>query len=131
MRRGALLFLLLIMGCGTGQVPADIIQPAEMQAILWDVARAESLSTDLAVKDSTLNKIAAVKVLAREVFALHHTSADAFEKSYRWYTAHPDLFKVMLDSMTVQDARAMRQEIIRNTRHPINVNAIKRKLKYE
>ncbi len=132
MRSGVFFILFLsLSGCTGRQVPTDVIQPTEMQSILWDIARAESLSTDLSTKDSTINKIAATKVLSSKVFALHHISKSDFERSYLWYTRHPDVFKVMLDSMTAQNLRANRLELIRNMHHPVRLDSIKRKLKYE
>jgi hypothetical protein len=79
-------------------VPSDIIKPKEMQSILWDVMRAQALSTEIARKDSSINEVA-------EVFELHRISAPRFDKSYSWYTNHPDALKSIFDSLNNQNQR--------------------------
>jgi Domain of unknown function (DUF4296) len=130
MKSGIFFLLSLVMvGCSGKQIPDDIIQPEEMKKVLWDISRAESLSGELSRRDSSINKIAAIKVLSNKIFALHHISASDFQRSYSWYTGHPDVFKVMLDSMTAQNSRANRLELIRNTHHPFKSDTAKKKVK--
>ncbi|HVZ95858.1 MAG TPA: DUF4296 domain-containing protein [Chitinophagaceae bacterium] len=129
MKRGIFFILFLVIaGCTGRQIPANIIQPEEMKKVLWDITRAESLSGELSRRDSSINKIAAIKVLSDKIFSLHHISGSDFEKSYLWYTGHPDILKVMLDSMTAQNSRANRLELMRNT-HPFKSDSAKRKVK--
>jgi Domain of unknown function (DUF4296) len=86
-------------------VPSDIIKPKEMQSILWDVMRAQALSTEIARKDSSINEVAETKVLNQKVFELHRISAPRFDKSYSWYTNHPDALKSIFDSLNNQNQR--------------------------
>jgi len=86
-------------------VPSGIIKPAKMQEILWDVLRADVLSQQISSRDSS-------KVLAEEnvrltkrVFAIHNVTEEQYQKSYSWYTRHPDKMKTILDSLNAQQIR--------------------------
>jgi len=95
--------LLVLASCGSkNKVPAEIMQPAKMQKILWDVVRSQALAAEEARKDSTINEIAQTKVLVQKAFKIHDVTSDEYEKSYKWYTSHPDIMKVLLDSLSNQ-----------------------------
>lgn len=86
-------------------VPSGIIKPAKMQEILWDVLRADALSQQITNRDSS--KILAEEDvrLTRKVFAIHNITEEQFQKSYSWYTQHPDKMKTILDSLNAQQIR--------------------------
>ena len=95
--------LLVLASCGgKNKVPAEIMQPVKMQKILWDVVRSQALAAEEARKDSTINEIAQTKVLVQKAFKIHDITSDEYEKSYKWYTSHPDIMKVLLDSLSNQ-----------------------------
>ena len=87
------------------KVPSEIIQPNEMQKILWDMVRAQALSTEIARKDSSVNEIAETKVLTQKVFEIHKISSTTFNQSYIWYTNHPDMMRTIFDSLNAQNQR--------------------------
>ncbi|MDE3214523.1 MAG: DUF4296 domain-containing protein [Bacteroidota bacterium] len=98
---------LLIVSCvHKDVVPSEIIAPLKMQKIMMDMAEAQSYATALARKDSTLSEVAVNKVLTGKVFSLNGTTEAQFQKSYHWYTGHPDILMKMFDSLTVQAQRA-------------------------
>lgn len=84
------------------RVPPEIIGQKEMQSVLWDVIRAQILSLEMAHKDSSINEIAHTKTLTKRVFEIHKITAAEFEKSYNWYTNHPDLMRIIFDSLSVR-----------------------------
>jgi len=95
--------LLVLASCGSkNKVPAEIMQPAKMQKILWDVVRSQALAAEEARKDSTINEIAQTKVLVQKAFKIHDVTSDEYRKSYKWYTSHPNIMKVLLDSLSNQ-----------------------------
>ncbi len=73
-----IIFSFLWSCSGKNKVPAEIIQPDEMQNILWDVMRAQALSTEIARKDSSINEIAETKVLTQKVFEIHNITSTSF-----------------------------------------------------
>lgn len=96
----------ILFSCaGKSKVPSEIIQPKEMQDILWDVLRAQALSASMSVKDSSIKEVAETKMLIQKVFEIHRVSSSAFDQSYSWYTGHPDVMRIVFDSMNIQNQR--------------------------
>lgn len=97
---------LILFSCsGKNKVPVEIIQQKEMQNILWDVIRAQALSGEMARKDSTINEVAETKILTQKVFEIHKITSSAFDQSYSWYTSHPEMMRIIFDSMNIQNQR--------------------------
>jgi hypothetical protein len=82
--------------------PKSIIQPKEMQNILWDVMRAQALATEITKKDSLLNDTLELKLLTKKVFEIHKTNTVNFNKSYSWYIKHPEAMTLIFDSLYAQ-----------------------------
>jgi len=100
------IFCILIISCNSGnKPPKDIIQPKEMKNILWDVMRAQTLATEISRKDSTVNPAVETKTLSQKVFQIHKTDSANFNKSYNWYVKHPDVLKLIFDSLYIQKER--------------------------
>lgn len=96
----------ILFSCsGKNKVPAEIIKQKEMQDILWDVIRAQALSGEMAHKDSTINEVAQTKILTQKVFEIHNITSSAFDQSYAWYTSHPEMMRIIFDSMNNQNQR--------------------------
>ncbi len=95
----------LISCSGKNDIPREIIQPKKMQTILWDVIRAQELSGAMARKDSAINEIAETKILNKKIYEIHNITSVDFERSYQWYTEHPEMMRTMFDSMTSQNQR--------------------------
>jgi hypothetical protein len=105
-------FLFLVACCGLviscsnkNKIPSEIIQPKQMQKILWDILRAEALSSEYARRDSTINEVAELKILTGKVFQIHKITSLTFDESYKWYTGHQDVLKVLFDSLNSQAQR--------------------------
>lgn len=99
-----ILSCLVLASCANkNKVPPGILRPREMQSVLWDVIRAQSLSTEFARKDSSINEVAETKLLTGRVFEIHKIDSAVFNKSYAWYTSHPDVMRVVFDSLNNQN----------------------------
>ncbi len=121
-----ILFSSVLVSCeDKNKVPDEIIQPKEMQNILWDVIRAQVLSNEIALKDSTINVITETKVLTQKALEIHHIASPLFDKSYLWYTNHPDLMRDLFDSLNVQTQRDGKLEI-ENKRRPLRIDSLKK-----
>ena len=100
------IFLMMLFSCGkSNKPPSSLIQPKEMQSILWDVMRAETLATEIARKDSAVPVAIETKSLSQKVFNIHKTDSAKFNKSYNWYVKHPDVLKIIFDSLYIQKER--------------------------
>ncbi len=108
MRLAVISFCLLLLAACTndGGVPRDIIGRDEMGKILWDVIQADQFSTIYLAKDSSKTNVKAETMkLYEEVFRLHHITREEFQKSYQYYLSHPDISKVMFDSLSARASK--------------------------
>ena len=91
-----------LAGCGSrDKVPPRLIQPRQMQAIVWDLMRADQFLTEyLLNKDSTLNNLDESTRMYRQVLAIHKVSKEHFRESFSYYQSHPAIMKVLMDSIS-------------------------------
>ncbi|HWH62909.1 MAG TPA: DUF4296 domain-containing protein [Ginsengibacter sp.] len=121
-----LIVLSLFISClGKNKVPSEIIKQDEMKKILWDVIRAQALSTAIARKDSTVNEVAETKVLTQKVFEIHKITSTAFNQSYTWYTNHPDMMRTIFDSLNAQNQRESQLDM-KEENHPLKLNPLRK-----
>ncbi len=98
-----ILFALFVFAAckGKNRIPADVLSQKKMQAVMWDMMRADHFLTDYVFnKDSGVDKTAESFKYYQQIFALHQTNTEQFRKSYSFYTSHPNLFKAIMDSMS-------------------------------
>lgn len=101
-----IMFWLVFVSCGSDtKVPSDILQPAEMSNVLWDIMRSQTLGYEIARKDSSVREAIEVKALSQKVFKIYKIDSTYFNKSYNWYIQHPSILKIIFDSMYVQKER--------------------------
>jgi len=101
-----IIFSVVLFSCySKDKVPSDVIQPKKMKSVLWDIMRAQTLANEIARKDSTINAASETKILSQKVFKIHQTDSVNFNKSYNWYVKHPDVLKIIFDSLYVQKQR--------------------------
>jgi hypothetical protein len=98
----SLLAMLFIISCGEEEaLPEDILPKQKMEAVLWDIILAgEYLSASIFVQDSALNKDSAKLKIYGRVFQVHQVTKSEFEKSYSYYRDHPELMRVIVDSLS-------------------------------
>jgi Domain of unknown function (DUF4296) len=95
-----LVLLIFLSSCGSkNNLPQGILKKEKMQAVLWDVLRADAFTFQFITKDSTKKPEAEMAKLQQQVFAVHKTTREEFYKSYSYYKSHPDILQPMLDSM--------------------------------
>lgn len=108
MMRNCIVFfcLLIFISCGNkNKIPEGILKPDIMQAVLWDVIKADAFTAEIIRKDSA-KKTADVNLkLQQEVFTIHKITRGSFYKSYDYYKENPGKLKVLMDSMIVQAER--------------------------
>lgn len=73
-----------------------------MQAVLWDVIRADAFTTEYIKKDSSKNDVEENLKLQQQIFAIHHVSKEDFYKSFEYYKRNSGLLKPIMDSMVNQ-----------------------------
>jgi hypothetical protein len=87
------------------KIPDGILKPDKMQAVLWDVMKADAFTTDYIKKDSAKNAGAENLKLQQQIFAIHKISKEDFYKSYDYYKTNTVVFKKIVDSIIAQAER--------------------------
>src|SRR5688572_24002928 len=102
--RGPVFFILLIIfiSCGKkDKVPSGIIPKDKMQAVLWDMMRADQFLGDYVFNiDTTRDRKLESISLYREILALHKISQDEFRESFNYYRERPAIMRVIMDSIS-------------------------------
>lgn len=97
--------LLFIFSCSAKQeIPKDILPQVKMEAVLWDILRADEFVSNFGRKDTTRTTKEKSIYLYEEIFRIHKTNKLQFEKSVDFYNLHPDLFKTIVDSLEKRKA---------------------------
>src|SRR6202042_3124115 len=92
--------------------PSNIIQTDSMRSIMWDMIQADQYVKQYLSRDSSKINIKKQSLsLYTEVFAIHHTSREEFEKSYQYYLTHQDLNKLIFDSLSVRNMQERHRPI--------------------
>jgi hypothetical protein len=102
MRRLIIAFagLFLINSCvNKEKLPAGVLNPEKMKAVLWDVIKADVFTTEFIKKESAKNAAAENLKLQQQIFAIHKTTKADFYRSYDYYKSNTMEFKKVIDSM--------------------------------
>jgi hypothetical protein len=99
------LFLIGIISCTREKsVPKDILPPAKMQAVLWDMISAgEFINAFVMYKDSIDKTEESLKRYG-QVFQFHKVTKAQFDRSWLYYRRHPEKMKPILDSLSRKQA---------------------------
>ena len=101
-------FLTGMGACGK-KIPDDIIQPGDMENLLYDYHLASAMTGSLPY-DETYKKDAYFKY----VFQKHHVTEAEFDSSMVWYTRHSDVLSdiyTRLKGRFEDDARNMKTQV--------------------
>ena len=104
-----LFFSFFFAGCkSSNKIPKNILSQAKMEAVLFDMIRADKFLTDFVfIKDTALNKDTSSVKLYQQIFRIHHINKEEFQQSFSFYRVHPDLFKVVLDSLYARSTKLL------------------------
>ena len=108
MIRNCLVFfcLIIFISCGNkNKIPTGILKPDKMQAVLWDVIKADEFTKEFIKKDTSKDAVQENLKLQEEIFAIHHISKQDFYTSYDYYKSNPVQLKIMIDSIIVRGER--------------------------
>jgi hypothetical protein len=122
MRKMSILLLCLGLLCSCGnkdKLPAGVLKPQKMQAVLWDIIKADVFTTEFIKKDSSKNAAIENSKLQQQIFAIHKITKADFYNSYDYYKENTVEFKKIVDSMVAQ---AERKKNIKTFSPPIKTN---------
>jgi hypothetical protein len=97
----------IISACNSVEsIPSGVIKQEKMGTILFELGMAEGYLENYRFKDSTVNKDSLVTIEMDKVLAVHKVSQQEFLFSYKYYKAHPDIFKAMTDTVYFRTQRS-------------------------
>jgi Domain of unknown function (DUF4296) len=99
----ALVFFLY--GCGSKEMPGDVLKLDKMQVVMWDVIKADAYVTDYVKRDSTRNDTAESVAMQKEIFVIHNITKETYYRSYDYYKKNPELMKTLMDTMSARANR--------------------------
>ena len=92
--------LLVAVACNNEvKVPKEVLPQKKMEAVLWDMLRADEMVNLQYTKDTTINRKDSSFRLYQQIFAIHRTDAATFKKSFKYYQSRPELLKPVFDSL--------------------------------
>lgn len=95
---------------GTGK--EDILSEDKMQAVLWDMIRADHfLNNYMIVKDTSLKKKEASIKQYNQILQIHKISEETFKKSFAYYRSNPKVMWTMMDSLSKMQDEAPTKRI--------------------
>lgn len=98
--------LSLLSSCGNkDKLPAGVLKPEKMQAVLWDVVKADVFTAEFIKKDSSKNPTDENLKLQQQIFAIHKVTKADFYASYNYYKTNTAEFKKIIDSMVTHTER--------------------------
>lgn len=92
------LIVIFVSGCKP-EVPKDILPPKKMQAVLWDVLRADDMANVYALSDTSFYSFQKHAPYYRTILEVHSITKKDFVNSLEYYKSHPVLLKKILDSL--------------------------------
>lgn len=107
-----LLLLPFIYSCKGKTVPPGILKPEKMQAVMWDMVRADVFAENFVSRDSSKNKFTENTRLQKQILFENGISKEEYYNSLEYYEKQPVLFGVMLDSLSMKMSRE-RDKIIK------------------
>ena len=79
--------LVLINSCSSkSKLPAGVLKPDKMRAVLWDIIKADVFTAEFIKKDSAKNVAIENLKLQQQIFAIHKITKADFYRSY--HTIH-------------------------------------------
>ena len=104
-----LMICCLAVACSRPE-PKNILPTKKMQAVMWDILRADEVADYYGGMDSTMRKWTIRAGYYKEIFQLHSISEQDFKKSLLYYQNHPSDLQIILDSLQAQAERIQKTE---------------------
>ena len=105
MKKFILIFLLLAALVSCKERANGILPQSKMSAVLLDYVKVDNYAFDHLRRDSSVNDTVAAIKMQQQVFEKHKVSKEDFERSINYYTEHPKLFEVIIDTVISRQLR--------------------------
>lgn len=93
------------IGCSKSPVPKDILALDKMQKLVYELMQVDEYLNSFVTKDSAIGIKMRRSIYYDQVFKLNNTYRKEFYTSYKYYQQHPDMQKVLFDSLSAKTGR--------------------------
>ena len=122
-------FMLFLLSCSSkDSIPADVIEFNKMKQVLWDNTKAQVYAKEILSKDSLKNDTVWYNAMKEKILQHYHVTNEQYERSYRYYSQHPELFIRLTDSIIKQQSEIPNKV---NSRKPAFFNEGRKKINKE
>ena len=92
-------FVMVLFSCKQDK-DSGILSTEKMEAILWDMMRADEMVNYQFSIDTSLNRNKKASELYNQIFSIHKISKQEFDRNFKYYQSRPDLLKTIFDSLS-------------------------------
>lgn len=97
--------VIFLIACAAKDVtPKGVLSKEKMSQVLWDVIRADQFYAEFISRDSLKAKGERFR-LYEEAYKVHGITQETFQKSYHFYSTHPDQLKTIFDTISARATR--------------------------
>ena len=112
-----MVLIVLFSSCSeNNDTPKDILSFDKMKLVLWDDTKAQVYAKEILSRDTMINDTFWYAAMKEKILQHHHISKEQYEKSYRYYSLHPDLFIRLTDSIQKLQVQSFKNS---NPRKPV------------
>jgi hypothetical protein len=86
------------------------IGDVKMEAIMFDLLRAEVITRDFLARDSARNLDSSNIAMQKSIFKKHNVSREDFNESFNYYLDHPNNMSLLMDSIIAKQTRSKEQK---------------------
>ncbi len=114
MRILPVLFSTIIIFSCQSSVVDNVLPPAKMQMVLWDMMQADEMAGYYAMTDTSFLGLAKHADYYQKVFSVHQISKGDFVTSLNYYERNPAKLKIIVDSLQKFGQRLQQADSARN-----------------
>ena len=92
-------FLTFAFACSSGSLPDGVLPPDKMMPIVYDLIKADEYVNGYLLSDSAAQPNETYTRMHQQVFSIHKIDKTTFYTSFKYYQQHPDINKVLFDSI--------------------------------
>lgn len=107
-----ILHLFMLGSCVKSKSGSEIISSDKMGSVLFDMNVAEEFVNIYVAKDSSKDKKVELNREYQKIYLLYNITKQQFNDSYEYYKAHPEAYKIVIDSLNAK-AQRRREELYR------------------
>lgn len=97
--------IFIFIGCSKSPVPKDILAVDKMQKVVYELMQVDEYLNSSVTEDTAVGIKMKRSIYYDQVFKSNSTNRKEFYTSYKYYQQHPDMQKILFDSLSAKTGR--------------------------